>query len=809
MRFGRAVQTMASLSLLITLSFSSLVTIPEEASAYTTRDPIMIWANDEFTPANGVTGGSGTSSDPYIIEGWEIDAPYPYKAISMRWTDAHFIIRNNHLSAGGGSVTYFYEMSNGTIEDNVVSGDVNQFCLGRASNFSILNNFVTGGSYYGGGSISVVQSTDVTISGNIIRQFGMHGGEVVGTDIIVHLSVNVTITGNEIIDTSFGIDLSGYAYDVSITNNNIDVDHKGIRVGMNSDNATIVDNVISTPTFRDVDIILNSTENNVIQNNTMSGGGIYIQGYSLEHWNTHEIAPTNTVNGRPVRYWKNATSGIVETDAGQLIVANCSGVLAKDLDLEDIYAPLQVGFSRNSMIIRNRVHDNSWGVTLLSSSSYIIAQNNVSNNREHGIYIENSTNTEIFNNTFRGNRVNGINLDFSSHNTIFNNTAFFNGKDGVNLFYSNNNTISENVFMSNQRGIRLIYSKSNRIYHNNIIGNVEQAIENLVTQSNDWDDGYPSGGNYWSDYVGEDNRRGPDQNQPGKDGIGDMPYSIYVNSQDRYPLLQPPAIPPPQPPTLLEAELVGVNLIDVTITWALSPDDGTGLGSVVGYELFRSTTYDWGGEGYQLVASLPNGTTNFVDYSVGVGDPNNYFYRVCAVDANSDIYCARDQAGKFTRPLPEGPNLVSIPLVQSDESVEMVLQTVKFDKIWTYDSTSKHWKSYAASKPYKGDLGSVGHRDCFWINVIEDSDLTVAGIVPLIATTQLRAGWNLVPFSYLLSTFTVSDLAAATGATRVEGLDPLSSPYFLRVLAPGEVLEVGHGYWIMVGSDRTWTISNS
>jgi len=56
---------------------------------------------------------------------------------------------------------------------------------------------------------------------------------------------------------------------------------------------------------------------------------------------------------------------------------------------------------------------------------------------------------------------------------------------------------------------------------------------------NFWDNGYPSGGNYWSDYNGTDLFSGPYQNETGSDGIGDTPYGIDENNQDRYPLMKP------------------------------------------------------------------------------------------------------------------------------------------------------------------------------------------------------------------------------------------------------------------------------
>jgi len=64
-----------------------------------------------------------------------------------------------------------------------------------------------------------------------------------------------------------------------------------------------------------------------------------------------------------------------------------------------------------------------------------------------------------------------------------------------------------------------------------------------------WDNGYPSGGNYYSDYIGEDILSGPNQDAPGSDGIGDTAYEIpgddFHNNWDNYPLMNPWTPPPP------------------------------------------------------------------------------------------------------------------------------------------------------------------------------------------------------------------------------------------------------------------------
>jgi parallel beta-helix repeat protein len=83
-----------------------------------------------------------------------------------------------------------------------------------------------------------------------------------------------------------------------------------------------------------------------------------------------------------------------------------------------------------------------------------------------------------------------------------------------------------NNIASNRCGINLSDCSDNRIFHNNFLENTEQAASN--SSANVWDDGYPSGGNYWSDYDGTD---------ADHDGIGDTPYVIDVNNTDSCPLM--------------------------------------------------------------------------------------------------------------------------------------------------------------------------------------------------------------------------------------------------------------------------------
>jgi parallel beta-helix repeat protein len=125
----------------------------------------------------------------------------------------------------------------------------------------------------------------------------------------------------------------------------------------------------------------------------------------------------------------------------------------------------------------------------------------------------------------------------SSENVILCNNIENSGS-GVCVWGSGNtvigNRISDNVF-----GLQLFSSSANVIHHNSFINNTSQACNQDSSCLNVWNDGYASGGNYWSDSNDADLYQGPDQNVVGSDGIGDEPYIIDANNTDNYPLIDP------------------------------------------------------------------------------------------------------------------------------------------------------------------------------------------------------------------------------------------------------------------------------
>jgi hypothetical protein len=144
-------------------------------------------------------------------------------------------------------------------------------------------------------------------------------------------------------------------------------------------------------------------------------------------------------------------------------------------------------------------------------------------------------------------------------------------------------------------GIGLYYFSNNVVYHNNFINNTEQVSVSYV---HTWDDGYPSGGNYWSDYTDVDLYSGPYQNETGSDGVWDHPYVIDANNQDRYPLVNPWTPTPP----------VQEWLFDSDFQYNLDDNYGTveGTGHLSGTATLSAGSLSIGGQ-ITINGSLPSG----------------------------------------------------------------------------------------------------------------------------------------------------------------------------------------------------------
>jgi parallel beta-helix repeat protein len=193
------------------------------------------------------------------------------------------------------------------------------------------------------------------------------------------------------------------------------------------------------------------------------------------------------------------------------------------------------------LISENTIRNCALGIrTFWIARSGIIYGNVVENISLDGIMIGRyAENCSILNNVVNGSKHCGIHVWGWSENCLVSNNNVSNSFIGIDAIYCS----GIDVFCNNIRNCVYglygadSYSPFYRFFHNNLINNTINAIDERSVDV--WDDGYPSGGNYWSNYTGIDNYSGPYQNETGSDGIGDTPYIINSNNIDHYPLMNP------------------------------------------------------------------------------------------------------------------------------------------------------------------------------------------------------------------------------------------------------------------------------
>lgn len=179
-----------------------------------------------------------------------------------------------------------------------------------------------------------------------------------------------------------------------------------------------------------------------------------------------------------------------------------------------------------------------WAIHLYSSGDNFIIGNRVSDSGV-GIYLQNASSNTVCNNICENilPEGEGIYLGGANANVVSDN-LIENASYGVYFTLSNENIIVGNTIRNCSIAISVTGSYDNIFYHNNLVYNVQQ-VENVGLYSvNTWDNGYPSGGNYWSDSHGVDLHGGSYQNETGFDWISDFPYTLDEKNRDKYPLTE-------------------------------------------------------------------------------------------------------------------------------------------------------------------------------------------------------------------------------------------------------------------------------
>jgi parallel beta-helix repeat protein len=529
---------------------------------YPWNQDLRINNNTEFADTAAFFGwaGDGSAGNPYVIIDLTLDAGSMGYGIYIGNTTANFIIRNCSVENSNGnsdqyfrnSGIYLFNVTNGTLENNEI-----KVCEGNGINIEysldilVTDNIVR---YNNMSGIYTGYYSNITISDNTCSFNNWSGvwlwstsDSFVINNTLLNNSDGITLewSDNIIIDDNFAINnsigLSMQSSDLNFIANNTFNDNKfeGIYMDLSDDNTILANDCQGNYdglylSYSDYNTILK----NQFSNNTaggLSGMGIFL-----------DYSDNNTVSDNNCSGNKEDGINVFYSDYNTIDNNTCEN---NPDDGITVYKSINVTISNNTLT------GNQFGLFMENRCYNItIENNNISYNSDDGIYLLNlCINITIRNNTIKANSDDGIYAnDRNAGNLIENNTISENGGNGINLTYDSDEfIIIYNVIANNtEYGIVILDNdcENNLIHHNGFYDNNGTGVQAYDNGSNDWDDGYPSGGNFWSDYTGVDFNSTAAQDVPPPDGFGDTPYDINgpKGAQDRYPLITFPwSLPPP------------------------------------------------------------------------------------------------------------------------------------------------------------------------------------------------------------------------------------------------------------------------
>jgi parallel beta-helix repeat protein len=234
-------------------------------------------------------------------------------------------------------------------------------------------------------------------------------------------------------------------------------------------------------------------------------------------------------------YTLQGYGSFLATGNGISMPSSRTNVTVRNTHITQFRQGIWLNSSSNNNICGNNITDSVSGIWLISSSNNSIYGNTITGS-ESDIALDyyssyNNVSGNVLENSKYGN---GVTIgNHSNHNSISGNNITNNDGQGIWIGFASAYTgiIGNNITGNNLSGIWLdgSYLPNITAYHNNFIDNGQPVTAQELT-NNVWDNAYPSGGNYWSDYTGAD---------ANGDSIGDTPYIIDTNNWDNYPLMEP------------------------------------------------------------------------------------------------------------------------------------------------------------------------------------------------------------------------------------------------------------------------------
>lgn len=507
------------------------ITINSDGSITPSTAPIYTPDNITYT----LTGSISAQNEGILVErdditvdgaGYSVDVvPYIYGPLPYAPNGVYLDGVSNVTIMDMTIDSYFGVLLNSSsnniiCENNITKGEAGIW-IESSSNNTVSGNNITNSTYY---SIVLDSSNYTGISGNTFTNDGLYV-----VDSYQNFVQNNTVNGkplvyleeasNLIVDNDAGQVVLVDCENIAAEDLNLSETDFALELWETNNSTISGNNITNNPYGIGISLIYSS-------GNIISGNNIAYNEFGLGIW--LESSSNNSISGN------NITNNI----EGIVLDYSTNNSISEDNITANIDYAVTLYSSSNNSISGDNITNNVEAFWIESSSDYnSIYENNITNNGQGiWIYLSSDYNSISENDIISGGH--SVAVEFSSTNSISENNITSTNDAGLFISVSSGNIISGNNVTDSVKGIWVYSCSGNSIFHNRFINNTIQVMSNDST--NIWDNGYPSGGNYWSDYNGKDMYSGVYQNETGKDLIGDTPYVIDSNNIDHYPLVNPP-----------------------------------------------------------------------------------------------------------------------------------------------------------------------------------------------------------------------------------------------------------------------------